>query len=102
MVLGGDVNGLVVDRPFWRSGFRWRVYIRMTLDWYFAVADGAEWQEKLFRARETAVRASGGADLPAGVGSLPAENLRATMQKSRHVNNFKGFTADRNSISLNH
>jgi hypothetical protein len=73
----------------------------MTLDWYIAVADGAEWRGKLLRARDTAVGASGGADLPARVGSLPAENLRTTMQKTRHVNNFKGFTADRNGISLN-
>lgn len=66
------------------------------------MADGAEFQMKPFRARDTAVEASGRADLPAAeVGSFPAENLRTTMQKSRHVNNFKRFAAAGVCISLN-
>ncbi len=66
-----------------------------------AVADGAEWRGKPFRARNAAVDASGGADLPAEVSFFPAENLRATMQKNRHVNNFRKLAADCTCISLN-
>jgi hypothetical protein len=99
---GGYVSGLVGGCPFSKSGFRWRVYIRMTFGWYSAVADGAEWRGKLLLARETAVGASVGADLSAEGCSLLAESLSKIMQKNRHVNNFNGFTADRNGISLNH
>lgn len=65
------------------------------------MADGVEFQVKPFRARDTAVEASGRADLPAEVGSFPAENLRTTMQKSRHGNNFKRFATAGVCISLN-
>ena len=83
------------------SGFRWRMCVRMTLIGYMAVAHRAEWREKLLRARDAAVEASGGADLSAEAGSFPAENLRTTMQKVRHLNHFKKFAADRRCISLN-
>jgi hypothetical protein len=66
-----------------------------------AVAHGAEGLGKLLRTRGAAVEASGGADLSAEAGSLPAENLRTTMQKTRHLNHFKRFAADRICISLN-
>jgi hypothetical protein len=66
-----------------------------------AVAQGAEWQGRLFRTRDAAVDASGAADLSSGAGSFPAEYLRTTMQKTRHLNHFKKFAADRTCISLN-
>jgi hypothetical protein len=66
-----------------------------------AVAHGAEWREKLLRTRDAAVEASGGADLSAEADAFPAENLRTTMQKIRHLNHFKKFAADRRCISLN-
>ena len=66
-----------------------------------AVAHGAEWREKLLRTRGAAVEASGGADLSAEADAFPAENLRTTMQKIRHLNHFKKFAADRRCISLN-
>jgi hypothetical protein len=66
-----------------------------------AVAHGAEWLGKLLRTRDAAVEASGGADLSAEADSFPAENLSTTMQKSRHLNHFKRFAADRICISLN-
>jgi hypothetical protein len=65
------------------------------------VAHGAEWREKLLRTRDAAVEASGGADLSTEAGPFPAENLRTTMQKTRHLNHFKKFAADRRCISLN-
>jgi hypothetical protein len=66
-----------------------------------AVAHGAEWRGQLLRTRDAAVDASAGADLSAEAGSFPAENLRTTMQKTRHLNHFKKFAADRTCISLN-
>jgi hypothetical protein len=66
-----------------------------------AVAHGAEWRGKFLRTRGVAVEASGGADLSAEAASLPAKNLRTTMQKTRHLNHFKKFAADRTCISLN-
>jgi hypothetical protein len=66
-----------------------------------AVAHGAEWQGKLLLTRDAAVEAPDGADLSAEAGSFPAENLRTTMQNTRHVNHFKKFAADRTCISLN-
>jgi hypothetical protein len=66
-----------------------------------AVAHGAEWQGKFLRTRDAAVDASGAADLSSGAGSFPVENLRTTMQKTRHLNHFKKFAADRTCISLN-
>jgi hypothetical protein len=66
-----------------------------------AVAHGAEWLGKLLRTRDAAVDASAGADLSAERGFFPAENLRTTMQNTRHVNHFKRFPADRTCISLN-
>lgn len=98
----GFVGGLVGARPFWTSDCRWQVYIRMTLGWSIAVAAGAEWRGNFFGRAGAAVGASDGADLPAEASLLPAESLSKTMQKSRHVNNFRGVTANRNGISLNH
>jgi hypothetical protein len=66
-----------------------------------AVAQCAEWQGKFLRTRDAAVDAPGAADLSSGAGSFPAENLRTTMQKTRHLNHFKKFAADRTCISLN-
>jgi hypothetical protein len=66
-----------------------------------AVAQGAEWQEKILRTRDAAVDASDAADLSSGAGSFPEENLRTTLQKTRHLNHFKKFAADRTCISLN-
>jgi hypothetical protein len=66
-----------------------------------AVAHGAEWREKRLRTRDAAVEASGGADLSAEADAFPAENLRTTMQKTRPLNHFKKFAADRRCISLN-
>jgi hypothetical protein len=66
------------------------------------VAGGAEFRPEVFRARDLAVGASGAGDLSAGISTLSsAVNLRATMQKSRRVNNFNRFTATRVCISLN-
>jgi hypothetical protein len=65
------------------------------------VACGAGFLGKPLRARDLAVDTSAGADLSAEKSAFPfAENLRATMQKSRRVNNFKRFAATRVCISL--
>jgi hypothetical protein len=53
--------------------------------------------------RDPAVEASDSADLSAQTFDFPfAKDLRATVQKSRHLNNFKIFEAACAGISLDH
>jgi hypothetical protein len=65
------------------------------------VADGAGFWRNVLRVRDPAVEASDSADLSAQTFDFPfAKDLRATVQKSRHLNNFKIFEAACAGISL--